>query len=72
MNQAHTTHHARRWLRRNPEYCAQRRTLVDFDVSNHPKIHFWGNLVYIKIEPNFKLFMKLSNFHVHGPDLEAA
>ena len=35
-----TIHGACTWLRRNPEYCAQRRTLLDFDVWNPSQIHF--------------------------------
>ena len=35
-----------------------------------PKFSFWRNLAYHKISPNFNCFIKFSNFHVHGPDLD--
>ena len=37
-----------------------------------PKFSFSGNLAYQQIMPNFNIFMKFSNFHVHGPNLDAA
>ena len=45
------------WLRQNFEHCAQRRTLVDFEVSNPPEIAL-VSLIWL-----FRDFSKIQDFH---------
>ena len=47
------THGACSWLRRKPEYCAQRRTPMNFNVRNAPQIDF--------LSP-FAQFLNFTNF----------
>ena len=42
-----------------------------FKSETLAKFSFWGNLAYNKILPIFMFFIKFSNFHVDGPNLES-
>ena len=57
------THGACSWLRRKPEYCAQRRTPMNFDVWNAPQIQFLSQIVQFLNFTNFVVFfMKIAIF----------
>ena len=66
-----TTHAPSNWLRRNLEYCAQRRTPMDFDVWNAPQIDFLSPIRYFLNSTKFLIFRENLKFHHHGPKFRA-
>ena len=60
----------RTWLRRKLEYCAQRRTLTDFDAPDGPQIAFLSQISCSRDFSKFSIFQKkIPNFRHHDHDL---
>ena len=57
------------WLRQNLEYCAQRRTLRYFDLSDASEIAFLSRISFPRDFTKFHFFTKFQFFRHHAPDL---